>query len=240
MSQNPYQSADFGFPQTAEFAAADARATFIRKTYMHLLGAILACIALDAAILTLFDAQLAPIVQWVSQSWHWLLFLGSIMAVSYVADSWARSNASRQMQYAGLALYVVAEAVMLVPLLYIARHFAGPDTIQSAGLVTAIVFSGLTFTVFLTGADFSFLKWALVAGGFVALAVIVVGCFSGFTLGLWFSVAMVVLAAGMILYSTSNVLHHYNTNQYVAASLALFASIALLFWYVLQIFMSQD
>ena len=97
----------------------------------------------------------------------------------------------------------------------------------------------MTITVFATKADFSFLRWALVAGSFIALAMIVVGIFAGFNLGLWFSVAMVVLAAGMILYNTSNVLHHYNTNQYVAASLALFASIALLFWYVLQIVMSQ-
>ena len=62
----------------------------------------------------------------------------------------------------------------------------------------------------------------------------------GVSLGLWFSVAMVVLACGIILYNTSNVLHRYNTEQYVAASLTLFASIALLFWYILQIFMMRD
>ena len=49
---------------------------------------------------------------------------------------------------------------------------------------------------------------------------------------------MVVFACGYILYYTSNILHHYRTDQYVAAALALFASVALLFWYVLQIFMS--
>jgi FtsH-binding integral membrane protein len=31
------------------------------------------------------------------------------------------------------------------------------------------------------------------------------------------------------------VLHHYRTDQYVAASLALFASVAILFWYILRI-----
>jgi len=51
---------------------------------------------------------------------------------------------------------------------------------------------------------------------------------------------MVILAAGSILYNTSNIIHHYNTQQYVAASLSLFASVALLFWYLLQIFMSRD
>jgi FtsH-binding integral membrane protein len=107
--------------------------------------------------------------------------------------------------------------------------------------VTAIVFGGLTFTVLLTKADFSFLRWAIVAGSFIALGLIVVAVFAGgVSLGLWFSVAMVVLASAIILYNTSNVLHHYNTQQYVAASLALFASVALLFWYVVQIFMSMD
>lgn len=242
MSDNPYQSYPTNYSDAAEFAEVDARASFIRKTYLHLLGAILACAAIDWLILTFFDEQLAPIVGWLHSGpgWHWLAFLGGIMAVSYVADRWARSSVSEPMQYVGLGVYVLAEAVLLLPLLYIAEHFANADVIQSAGLMTAIVFGGLTFAVFLTKADFSFLRWALVAGSFIALGLIVVGCITGFHLGLWFSVAMVVLAAGMILYNTSNVLHHYDTRQHVAASLALFASIALLFWYVLQIFMHQE
>ena len=234
MSQNPYQATG-AYPNTSEFAESDARATFVRRTYLHLLGAILACAALDAVILTVFDEQLKPMVQWVQQGWHWLAFLGAFMAVSYIADRWAHSNTSRQMQYIGLGVYVLAEAIILIPLLWIAEHYCQGGAIQTAGLMTAIVFGGLTVTVFVTKADFSFLRWALVAGSFIALALIVVGVMAGFTLGLWFSVAMVVLAAGMILYNTSNVLHHYNTEQHVAASLALFASIALLFWYVLQI-----
>ena len=101
-----------------------------------------------------------------------------------------------------------------------------------------MVFGGLTLTVFVTKADFSFLRWAIVAGSVIALGLIVVAIIAGFSLGFWFSAAMVVLAMGIILYNTSNVLHHYSTHQHVAASLSLFASIALLFWYVLQIFMS--
>jgi FtsH-binding integral membrane protein len=50
---------------------------------------------------------------------------------------------------------------------------------------------------------------------------------------------MIVLASGYILYDTSNVLHRYRTDQHVAAALALFASVAILFWYVLRLFMSR-
>ncbi len=241
MSQNPYQASDYSYSTTtAEMASVDARTSFIKKTYIHLLGAILVCIAIDAVILNVFDEQLAPIVGWVTQGWHWLAFLGGFMLVSYVADRWAHSNVSREMQYLGLGVYVLAEALILVPLLYIAQHFGGDGVIQSAGLVTGIVFGGLTFTVLFTKADFSFLRWAIVAGSFIAIGLIVASIFMGFSMGLWFSVAMVVLACGIILYNTSNVLHHYNTSQHVAASLALFASVALLFWYVLQIFMSTN
>ena len=58
---------------------------------------------------------------------------------------------------------------------------------------------------------------------------ITTGVFSGF---------MIFFAAGAILYDTSNIIHHYNPEQYIAASLSLFASVALLFWYMIQFLMS--
>ena len=237
MSNNPYQAFDYG---TAASATADSRADFIRRTYIHLLFAVLACVAIDAFALTMFGDQLLKLSIGLLGGWQWLIVLGAFMAVSYIADMWAHSKTSRQMQYIGLCTYVVAEAVILLPLLCIASHFAGPDTIMSAGIVTGVVFGGLTLTVLVTKADFSFLRWALVVAGFVAFGAIVASIFLGFSLGLWFSVAMVVFASAIILYNTSNVLHQYNTDQHVAASLALFASVALLFWYVLQIFMAME
>ncbi len=62
----------------------------------------------------------------------------------------------------------------------------------------------------------------------------------GFNLGTWFSVAMVGLAGGAILYDTSNILRHFPEDRYVGAALELFASVALMFWYVLRIFPSRD
>ena len=160
MSQNPYQPSDYSYPTVmADMATADARATFLKKTYLHLLVAILACIAIDAFILNVFWDQLAPIVGMVSRGWNWLIVLGAFMEVSYIAEPWALSNVSRQMQYLGLGIYVVAEALILIPLLFVAQAFGADGVIESAGLVTAIVFGGLTLTVLVTKADFSFLKW---------------------------------------------------------------------------------
>ncbi len=55
----------------------------------------------------------------------------------------------------------------------------------------------------------------------------------GSMISLIFAFFMVALASGFILYTTSNILHHYPTDAYVAASLELFASLALLFYYIL-------
>lgn len=239
MSDNPYQAMNYGAFTTADAVAVDERAAFLQKTYLHLLGAILAFAAIDAFIITAFHDQLLAIVPKLMGGITWLLLLGGFMLVSYVADRWAHSGTSRKTQYAGLAIYVVAEALLFVPLLFIANEYF-PGVIQSAGLVTGVVFGGLTLACFLTRTDFSFLRWGLVVAGFVALALIVASLTLGFSLGIWFSIAMVVLACGSILYNTSNVLHHYNTQQYVAASLALFSSVALLLWYVIQIFMHMD
>ena len=77
-------------------------------------------------------------------------------------------------------------------------------------------------------------------GGVLALVAILGGIFFGFELGTWFSVAMIGFAGGAILYDTSNVLHHYPEDRYVGAALRLFASVAMMFWYVLRLFMSRD
>jgi len=72
----------------------------------------------------------------------------------------------------------------------------------------------------------------------IALVLIVTSALFGFNMGTWFSVGMVALAGGAILFETSNVLHYYPEDRYVAAALSLFASVALMFWYVLRLFIS--
>lgn len=219
----------------ADAAPADQRKAFIRRTYLHLAGALGAFALLEAILLnTGFGQSMAMSMM---QSW-WLVLIGFI-AVSWVADAWARSNTSIGMQYAGLGLYVVAEAVIFLPMMYLALAI-DPTIIPSAGILTALLFVGLTGLAFTTGADFSFLRGILWIVGIAALGLIFISMFVGFSLGIWFSVAMIVLAGGSILYSTSNVLHHYRTNQHVAAALALFAAVALMLWYVMRILMATS
>ncbi len=235
-AENPYQS--FGMPIAAE-AAVEDRASFITKTYLHLAGAILAFIALCGFLLSLpITGELVE--KLFSMQWGMLLFFGAFMAVSWIANSWAQSSTSLSTQYAGLGLYVVAEALFFTPVLYIASNYAGPEIIPTAGFVTLGMFAVLTAIVFITRTDFSFLRVVLIFGGIAAFGLIVCGLIFNFALGPIFTYAMIALACGYILYDTSNVLHHYRIGQHVAASLALFASVALLFYYVLRLFMDRD
>jgi FtsH-binding integral membrane protein len=92
--------------------------------------------------------------------------------------------------------------------------------------------------VFLTKKDFSFMRGALAIGSFAALGVIVASMAFGFSLGAVFCGAMILLMAGYILFQTSLVMSHFPPSGYVAAALMLFSTVAMLFWYVLQLLMS--
>lgn len=225
---NPYVVAD---------AAPSERAAFIRSTYLHLGFAILAFIALEWVLLQ--QEWVPALIGKMTGGMGWLIVLGAFMGVSWLANTMAMSATSKGAQYAGLILFVVAEAIIFLPLLYIAAFYAkDPLVIQKAGITTGCIFGGLTFAAFATGKDFSFLRGFLMVGGFVAMGIIIVSIIFGFTLGTIFAGAMAIFASVSILYSTSNVIHHYRTDQAVAASLSLFAGVALLFWYILRIFLA--
>lgn len=226
-------------PFTVAAAAPAERTAFIRQTYLHLGFAILGFIAVEWFLL---QQSWAPsLVQKMTGGMGWLIVLGAFMGVSFLAERLAASEASRGTQYAGLALFVVAEAIIFMPLLYMAAFYAQDhQVILKAGVTTGFVFGGLTFAAFATGKDFSFLRGFLMVGGFVALGIIIVSILFGFNLGTIFAGAMALFASIAILYNTSNIIHHYRTDQYVSAALSLFASVALLFWYILRIFMSRD
>ena len=212
-----------------------SRATFVSRTYGHLFGAILGFTLLEVF---LFKTGLAETIARTLMSGSWLIVLGGFVVVSWLATKVANTAESKPAQYAALAGFVVAEAIVFVPLLYLADRTA-PGVITSAAVVTFFAFAALTIVVFLTRKDFSFLRGILMWGGIVALVLIAGGAIFGFNLGTYFSVAMVALAGASILYDTSNVLHHYPEDRYVGAALSLFASVAMMLWYVLRLFLSR-
>jgi hypothetical protein len=232
-------SSDFQISQAYQPVAAigvDARASFINRTYNHLMGAIVLFTLIEVG---LFQSGLAESIAQVLLGGSWLLVLGAFMLVSWFASRVSLTSESKGAQYAALGGFVVAESIIFVPMLWLANQYA-PGAIQSAAIVTLVGFAGLTAVAFVTRKDFSFLRGVLMWGGVVAMLAIVGGILFGFELGTWFSVAMIGFAGAAILYDTSNVLHHFPEDRYVGAALQLFASVALMFWYVLRLFMSSD
>ncbi|HEX8691962.1 MAG TPA: Bax inhibitor-1 family protein [Longimicrobium sp.] len=230
------QSNAYYAPASVSALGTQARAAFIQKTYLHLLGAILAFTFVE---LVLFASGAAYPMARAMLGVSWLFVLGGFVVAGWLFSSMAHKAQTLPAQYAALAGYVLVEAVVFVPLLVMA-NFTAPGAIQSAALATLLGFTGLTTVVLMTRKDFSFLGSVLRWAGVVALVLIVCGVVFGFQLGTFFSVAMIALAGAAILFDTSNVLHHYPEDRYVGAALSLFASVALMFWYVLRLFMSRD
>lgn len=211
------------------------RSSFIYKTYMHLLGAILAFTCVEYALFqTPYAEQMAVFMLEKS----WLAVLGAFIVVAWIASHVAHNVESKGAQYMALGGYVVAEAIIFVPLFYIAL-MAGPEIISNAVLVTLGAFVALTAVAMLSGRDFTFLRSFLMWGGMIALGTIVMGVAIGFHLGTYFSMAMIGLAGASILYDTSKILRVFPDDRYIAAALELFASLALMLWYVMRLFLSR-
>lgn len=212
------------------------RADFYKRTYLHVALAILAFMVVETFLLKFIPGEL--IAMMFGGKFVWLFIIGLFWLGSFIANKFAFSL-SRSAQYFGLGLYVILEAIIFLPMLYIAASYTGGDVIMQAGIITLSMFGGLTALVFMSGYDFSFLRTGIIIGGFISLGLIAGGMLFGFNLGLWFSVGMVVLASASILYQTSQIKDNYTTDQYVGAALQIFASVMLLFWYILRILMSR-
>ena len=216
------------------------RVAFYKQTYAHVAGGVLVFILFEYLLLQ--SETIVSFALSMTDGFKWLIMLGGFMFITNYAEGMALKTPDKNKQYLAYAFYILAEAFIFVPMIYIAAFYmdSGPEILQQAAIVTLSLFSGLTAVVFVTKKDFSFLKTGLTIGFFIAIGLIVAGTLFGFNLGLWFSVGMCLLAGGSILYQTSNLINKYTVDQYIPASLGLFASLMLLFWYVLQIFMSRD
>jgi uncharacterized protein len=222
------------------------RVAFLRRTYAHLGFALALWAVMTAGIFRFMPTFSLKVSRMFFGSWGFLLVMLAFMAVKGVASYLARSEHSRGLQYVGLVLSPLAEAIILQPLIWITyikfAHSANTSpqaVLAQAAVVTLAIFAGLTATVFITKKDFSFLRGILMIGTFAALGVILASLIFGFSLGMIFIGLMILLMAGYILYQTSLVMAHFPPTMHVSAALMLYSSVATLFWYVLQIFISS-
>jgi len=211
-------------------AGSGTREQFISRTYNTLLGAIVLFVLIETG---LFRSGLAESITRSLMGVSWLVVLGGFILVSWFASRAAHQARSRSTQYLALVAFVAAESIIFVPLLYLAESVA-PGTIEKAAWYTLAGFAALTFIAFNTRKNFSFLAGALRWGGLLAMAAIIISVLGGMALGGWFSLLMIGYAGAAILFDTSNVIHEFEEDQHVGAALQLFASVALMFWYVVR------
>src|SRR5689334_19879612 len=101
-------------PIAIEGPSAESRARFIMRTYGHLMGAIFAFVGLEVF---LFQSGMAYSILSALQGVNWLLVLGAFLIVGWLASKVAHSVESMPAQYAALGVYVVAEAIIFVPMI---------------------------------------------------------------------------------------------------------------------------
>ena len=223
-------------PLAVADASVDVRFDFMRRTYGLLLGGIAAFVGLEVFLFTTGIAQ--TLFEFVVGT-NWLLILGGFMLVSWLANSFAFKTESRTGQLGAYAAIIAVWAVIFTPMLVLATQSAD-NVLGPAVAVTAVGFIGLTGIALTSSKDFSFLGALLKWVGFAALGLIVLAVFTGLQLGVWFSVAMIAFAGGAILWDTQRILRTYPEGTEVLAAMQLFASVALLFWYVLRLFIARD
>lgn len=216
---------------------AELRHDFVVRVYQHLLAAVAAFIGIET--LLFWSGAARRIYDFVAGSGAaWLLILGGFMVISWMATQAAHDLLNPQRQYVGLFGVAAGEALIFAPFLYAVFNGQGDGkaTVASAAVVTVIGFAGLTAVGMTTSRDLSFIRPLVMWGMVMALVLIVAAVVFGLELGVWFSLAMIALAGGSILYQTQTIMRRYPEEAYVGAAVQLFASVMLLFWYVLRLF----
>ena len=217
-------------------APPEVRSTYMTAVYVRLLFGIAAFIL---GSWMLFTTGLAYSIADFVLGTSWLLILGGFMIVSWMATSLVMRMQGAGAQYGAYAVIIAANVLLFATPLVLAAEFA-PGSIELAAQTSVVAFAVLSFIAIRTSKDFSFLRGFLMWGGFLALGLIVLGTLTSFNLGLWFTIGMIGFAGAAILYDTQKIYRSFPVGTETIAAINLFSSIALLFWYVLQLFMSRN
>lgn len=223
---------------TAASLSDQERGAFVIRVYQYLLVAVAAFVGFESLLFMTGAAQ-ALFDVLAGTSAGWLLVLGGFMIVQHLASAAAHNIENTAAQHAGLFAMVAAEALLFAPFLWLMFNHVegGGGNVAAAAVITAVGFAGLSVVAFTTRHDLSVLRPLLMWGFVAALVLIGAAVLFGLSLGVWFSVGMVTLAGGSILYQTQAIMAQYPSDAHVGAAVQLFASVMMLFWYVLRVLM---
>lgn len=197
---------------TAAQASLAERLSFIRKVYalfflatLFAIGGVAASFMFPPLLMAAFNHP------WIAL----FLMLGGVLGAQAVRH------------VPGLNLLVLfgfttLTGVVISPFLYVVS-LSNPASIIQAGVLTVGIFGGLTAYVFISKRDFSFLRGMVVTGLIVVVLASLLNIFIGSgALGFAVAAASLLLFSGFVLYDTSNIIHRYPTNEYVAGALSLY------------------
>ncbi len=170
-----------------------------------------------------------------------MLLLGALFRrVAYSARSTA-------VQYVWLGLFVVVESVVLVPVLSRATADAA-GAIRNAALLTLLAFACGSVGAFALRRDLSSLGSLVQSTLGLELIGVATAIAFGFGLGSGFALVVLVTALAALVHDVSAVFEDAAedddteraglVDRHAAASLALFASMALMFWSALSLFVA--
>ena len=219
----------------AGLQSAEVRTAFMGRVYARLVAGVAAFVLIE---LYLFTSGLAVAITEFVFSTSWLLILGGFMVVSWLANSVALRATTPGSQWGGYLLLVAANALIFAPMLVIAEVQV-PGTVAAAGQYLIGGFVIPSVIAHRSARDFTWLGATLRWFGVLALVAIVLAVVTGSALGTWFSLAMIGFAGAAILYETQVILRETPPGRETVAAMALFSSLALMFWYVLRLLMSR-
>lgn len=236
LKNSAVQNEDVSQTISVSESASEIKAAFICNTYLHLAVAIALFITLQIFLIRTGIAEMI-IGGFAGLGRGFIFVFLAVVFFFLVLFAIAKELVNSEfivLQQIGFCLYVFLYSLAFAPMLSMFEINYGIGLILEAGIITSGLFLGLTAVAFLTQKDFSFLLTSLVISSFLLLFFAITGLVFGFSFRNLFAFLLVVLASGWMLYQTSKVLHHYQPNQYIAASIALFSSVTWLFWTILR------
>ena len=162
---------------------------------------------------------------------NFIVYLVGFFGLSYLVNKTAASGWGLFWTFAFTGFIGMAAAPII-------GYFAAvnPGVVAQAFGVTAAAFVGLSIYTIVTRQDFSFLRSFLVVGFFIVLGVIVCSFFFDLSpFAAVISAFMVLIAAALMLYQTSQIVRGGETN-YIIATNNLFVSIYVMFMNLLALF----
>lgn len=219
------------------------RGSFVISVYQHVMAAIAAFVAIEALFFMTGVAERLSNFVFAGGGGRWLLILGAFMVGQWFVSNAATDLGNPARQYGALLGTAALQALIFAPFLwYVYNVLDAGTTVTAAAVITGIGFVVLSGIAMFTRKDLSFLRPMIMWGFGIALMLIVGAALFGFNLGVWFSVAMIALSGGAILFQTQSIIRTYPSNAYVPAAIALFGSLMTMFWYVLRLLiqLTQD